>query len=151
MENKSEIIFQPFQGKDQGEVKQLILAGLAEHWEKLDASLNKDLDDIADSYCDAIFLVARHGRRIVASGALRPAGEESGQIVRMSVVSDMRRQGLGRLMLAELTRRGRELGYRRIVLETTETWQDVIKFYMDFGFLITNHQDGDIYFVMELD
>ncbi len=66
------ITITPFAPADQAEVKALILAGLAEHWGVLDPSLNPDLDDIAASYRQATFLVARCGDRIVGTGALLP-------------------------------------------------------------------------------
>jgi hypothetical protein len=36
------------------------------------------------------------------------------------------------------------------VLETTETWMEVIEFYQRFGFQITNYKDGDVYFALDL-
>jgi hypothetical protein len=53
------ISIQPFQSEDQAEVKSLILAGLVEHWGRLDPSKNPDLEDIQSSYAGAVFLVAR--------------------------------------------------------------------------------------------
>ena len=40
----------PFQQDDQEAVKELILAGLVEHWGFLDETKNSDLNDIAKSY-----------------------------------------------------------------------------------------------------
>jgi len=59
----------PFRPEDQDAVKSLILAGLKEHWGTLDPSLNPDLDDIATSYKDAVFLVACEGDRIIGTPA----------------------------------------------------------------------------------
>ncbi|MCP4415536.1 MAG: hypothetical protein GY805_02870, partial [Chloroflexi bacterium] len=52
MSNKFErsIVIRPFHPQDQSATKQLILAGLVEHWGELDPSLNPDLNDIARSY-----------------------------------------------------------------------------------------------------
>ena len=41
-------------------------------------------------------------------------------------------------------------GYKRVILETTETWQEVIEFYKSFGFQITCFKDGDVYFSLDL-
>jgi ribosomal protein S18 acetylase RimI-like enzyme len=54
-------------------------------------------------------------------------------------------------MLSELLRWAHDAGYRRAVLETTETWQEVIRFYLKNGFRITHRVDGDVYFFKEID
>jgi putative acetyltransferase len=145
-----EISLQAFQPADQAAVKDLILAGLAEHWGTLDPSKNPDLDDIAASYAGAVFLVARHLARIIGTGALVPRSDGAAEVVRMSVAADWRRQGFGRMILQALVDHARQYGFRRIILETTETWQEVIAFYLRFGFRITHYQDGDVYFELDL-
>ena len=111
---------------------------------------NPDLIDIATSYAEATFLVAWLDGRIVGTGALLPRSSEEAEIVRMSVKKENRRQGIGRRILQALDARARDQGFKRIILETTATWDEVIKFYLRFGFQITHAQDGDVYFKMEL-
>ena len=161
MTNSPDVTLHPFQPADQEAVKTLILAGLVEHWGVLDPSKNPDLDDIAASYAGAVFLVARHNstRRdggIIGTGALIPrqgsdAEDGDAEVVRMSVAADWRRKGIGRMILQALVDHARESGCQRIILETTETWQEVIAFYLRFGFHITHHQDGDVYFEMMIE
>jgi putative acetyltransferase len=146
-----EITLHAFQPADQAAVKDLILAGLADHWGTLDPSKNPDLDDIAASYAGAIFLVARYLDRIIGTGALVPRPDGTAEVVRMSVSADWRRQGIGRMILRALVDHARQNGFQRIVLETTETWQEVIAFYLHFGFRITHYQDGDVYFELDLE
>jgi GNAT superfamily N-acetyltransferase len=140
----------PFQPKDQKPVKKLILDGLVEHWGVLDPSKNLDLDDIATSYQRGYFLVAWLEGQIVGTGALIPHTDETGEIVRMSVASDVRRIGIGTLILQKIIKHARTIGYKRIILETTETWQEVVAFYLRNGFQITHYTNGDVYFVLEL-
>lgn len=146
-----DITLLPFQPADQQAVRDLILAGLAEHWGTLDPARNPDLKDIAASYTGAVFLVARQAGRIIGCGALVPRTVETAGIVRMSVAADVRRQGVGCLILTALCDHARAGGFRRVVLETTATWTEVIAFYLRFGFRITHHQDDDVYFLLELD
>jgi GNAT superfamily N-acetyltransferase len=155
MTNIPEITLLPFQPADQAAVKDLILAGLAEHWGTLDPSKNPDLDDIAASYAaasnsGATFLVARYQDRIIGTGALVPRQNGIVEVVRMSVAANGRRQGIGRMILQALVDRARQDGFQRIILETTETWQEVIAFYLHFGFRITHYKDGDVYFELTL-
>ena len=147
---KSTIELKPFQNQDQPAAKALILDGLVEHWGFLDESKNPDLDDIAASYAAGIFLVAWRDDEIIGTGAFNPHSEKQVEIVRMSVAKKMRRQGVGQQVLSELCRIASEKGYAEVILETTETWQDVIDFYLNYGFDITHHVDGDVYFKMDL-
>lgn len=140
----------PFQPEDQEVVKNLILTGLVEHWGHLDSSKNPDLADIQTYYGQATFLVAWLDETIVGTGALIPRSAEVAEIVRMSVTVDMRRQGIGRAILQCLCERARRSGFRRLILETTATWLEVIEFYQRFGFSTTHFQDDDVYFSLDL-
>ncbi len=137
---------------DQAEARALILTGLEEHWGYRDTSKNPDLEEICTSYADATFLVALESDRIIGTGALKTTGHRKGvaEIVRMSVAANRRRRGVGRLILRELLRRAECLGVRIVVLETTETWDDVIRFYLANGFTVTHHANGDVYFALRI-
>ena len=140
----------PFQPSDQQEVKQLILAGLVEHWGFLDETKNPDLDDIATSYAGATFLVGRLGTRIVGTGALVPRSNETTEIVRMSVAKELRQHGIGRQILQALLAQAQAQGFRQVILETTASWEEVVTFYLRCGFQITHYLDGDVYFARDI-
>ena len=150
----AQITIRPFTPADQTVVKSLILDGLVDHWGELDPALNPDLNDIAQSYDGATFLVACEGERIVGSGALVPRSAEVVEIVRMSVAADCRRRGIASQVLAHLCQAARDGGFQKVILETTATWTDVIAFYRRFGFSITGYVDGefgtDVYFELVL-
>ena len=145
-----QILIRPFRPEDQSRVKDLILAGLAEHWGVLDSSRNPDLDDITTSYAGAVFLVACIGAHLVGTGALLHRSAETGEIVRMSVEKSLRRKGIGRLILNQLLQAARQAGYRQVVLETTTTWQGAVDFYKAYGFQMTHCLHGDQYFQLDL-
>ncbi len=140
----------PLQEADVPDVRALIETGLAEHWGVYDASRNPDLNNLMDAYAGADFLVARNNGRIVGCGALVPAGDCTGQIVRMSVAREMRRQGVATAILQALITCARDRGLRRVVLETTETWSDARGFYEANGFRLTHCEGGDAYYILEL-
>ena len=150
MKPTQDITILPFQPESQVEVKNLILAGLAEHWGTIDPSKNPDLDDICSTYANGIFLVAWLQNRIIGTGALIPKSNNTVEVVRMSVAADMRRQGIASQILQRLCDHARSRGYLRLVLETTETWHEVIEFYIRFGFQISHSINGDIYFALDL-
>ena len=147
-------VINPFEIEDQEAVHKMIIDGLAEHWGKIDPTLNPDLNDIGSHYADATFLVARLGNRIVGSGALVRQSDQVAEIVRMSVTPDMRRKGIATRILERLCHEAQRLGFRRIVLETTSTWHDAIEFYKRFGFRITHQQEGpfggEVYFTFDV-
>ncbi len=140
----------PFCPEDQQPAKELILAGMKEHWGELDESKNPDLENIASSYADGVFLVARQNEEIIGTGAFRPLSDETVEIVRMSVKKKKRRQGVGREILTELCWRAYRKGYKRAILEVTASWDEVIAFYRAFGFEVTHQVAGDVYFAMDL-
>ncbi len=151
MNNQSQdVIILPFQPENQADVKNLILAGLAEHWGTPDPTKNSDLDNIGVTYTNAIFLVAWQNSKIVGSGALVPKENGVAEIVRMSVAATMRRKGIGTKILQSLCEQAKLNGTKRLVLETTETWHEVIEFYNQFGFKVTHYLDGDVYFSLEI-
>ena len=150
MNQSQDITILPFQSEYQAEVKNLVLAGLAEHWGTLDPTKNQDLNDISSSYANGIFLVAWQNNQIIGTGALLPMSNDTAEIVRMSVVANMRRKGIGKMILQKICERAQIDGYKRLVVETTETWNEVIEFYKQFGFQITHYLDGDVYFALDL-
>lgn len=140
----------PFRPDDQPAAKALILAGLAEHWGRLDPTLNPDLDDIAASYADAVFLVAELDGQIVGTGVLVAETAVVGRIVRMSVARAQRRRGIARQLLAALIAAAQAKQYTQLVLETTATWDDAIGFYRAAGFSSLGVWEGDHHFVLKL-
>jgi len=150
MNRTDEVTILPFKPEYQAEAKTLILAGLEDHWGTLDLSMNPDLNDIATTYVNAHFLVAMQNGKIIGTGALIPHSDGTSEIVRMSVDKALRRQGIGRRILHMLCRHAKSRSYKQIILETTETWHEVVEFYKGFGFQITHYQDGNVYFALDL-
>ncbi|MEN8183936.1 MAG: GNAT family N-acetyltransferase [Myxococcota bacterium] len=130
----------------------MILRGLGEHWGEVDDSLNPDLDDIGAAYSPGYFVVAWAGSALAGTGGMLPhlQSEHTVQIHRMSVATEHRRQGLGSSILTHLLDTARARGFRRVVLETTETWTEVISFYERHCFRPFERRDGDLYLSLKL-
>jgi GNAT superfamily N-acetyltransferase len=139
---------------EQSVVRSLILAGLEEHWGTVDPALNQDLDNIASTYAEATVLVARQGHEVVGTGVVVRRDDLSAEIVRMSVAAAHRRNGLGRRLVDDLVETARSWGMKRIVLETTADWTEVVEFYVRCGFTLTHFEMGefgrDAWFEMNL-
>jgi GNAT superfamily N-acetyltransferase len=150
-----QFVIRPFSAADQEAAKHLVVTGLGERWGWIDPTLNPDLNDIATTYAEGIFLVGYLGSTLVATGALTPEVTPEGfkalRVVRMSVRADLRRQGLGRRMLDALLDAARACGCALLVLETTSTWTDAVRFYQHYGFDLVEERDGETHMQLHLD
>jgi putative acetyltransferase len=81
------------------------------------------------------FLVAREGGRAVGCGAIRLIDPTTAEAKRMYVEPDRRGRGIGRAMLAGLEAAARQLGARRLVLETGIHQKAAIALYRHAGFM----------------
>ena len=139
-----------FQSGDQVMVRRLVLEGLGEHFGFIDETMNPDIDDIAASFAQGVFLVALDGDEIVGTGGLLPVDASRARIVRMSTRASHRRRGVGRAVLSSLLEQARSLGYGSVVLATDAAWIDVIAFYDALGFRRLDGPPGTAVFAMEL-
>ena len=150
----NKIRLRPFSPDDQAAAKALIVAGLGERWGWIDPTLNPDLNDIATTYADGLFLVGYWDDTLVATGAVTPEtmpdGRDALRVVRMSVRADLRGQGIGRRVLDALLEGARARNCPLVVLETTSTWIDAVRFYTRYGFTVVEERDGDTHMQLEI-
>ncbi|GAA3880968.1 GNAT family N-acetyltransferase [Leifsonia kafniensis] len=81
------------------------------------------------------FLVLMDGDVTVAGGGIRRFDDETCEIKRMWTHPDYRRQGHAKAVLAELESIAREMGYRRVRLETGDAQPEALALYPSFGFV----------------
>ncbi|MCJ8298704.1 MAG: GNAT family N-acetyltransferase [Pseudomonadales bacterium] len=95
------VLIRSFRDADQRAAKDLIILGLAEHFDYIDPALNPDIDDIETHYLQNgdVFIVAERGDRLVATLGLVYVNNYQAKIVRMSVLKGHRRQGTARSLL----------------------------------------------------
>jgi putative acetyltransferase len=80
------------------------------------------------------FVVAWLGERPVGCGALRPLEPGIGELKRMFVEKDVRRQGVASRVLGKLETIAREFGYHTLRLETGLRQPEAIRLYGSAGF-----------------
>jgi len=146
------VAIRPFVPGDQAAARELVLAGLGDHFGAIDPARNPDLDDIQAHYAGrgALFVVAEIGGELAGTGALVDEAPGVGRLVRMSVGSRFRRRGVGRALVAHLVAAARDRGATRLVLETNDDWNDAIGLYRACGFAETGRGDGEIHFALDL-
>lgn len=140
------ITIKKFKKEYQDRCKEIILKGLEEHWGWLNKNLNTDLNDIASSYKQDIFLTAWIDDTLIATGAAKIQENGIAQIVRMSVLKQHRSKGIGQQLLNSLTCEVSKIGIKKIILETTTEWEKVVQFYLKNGFKKTNIKGKDTFF-----
>lgn len=136
-----------FHPSDEAQVRalhELALRGVGALIQGPDAeALDRDLHDINASYIGAggDFLVDDVDGRIIAMGALRPDGAGTAELKRLRVHPDWQRQGRGRAMLRVLEQRARDLGFRALVLDTTEDLVAARSLYASAGYVETRRTE----------
>jgi GNAT superfamily N-acetyltransferase len=102
-------------------------------------ALNRDLEDIEANYSDTggDFLVDDVDGLIVAIGALRRDGETTAEVQRMRVHPIWQRRGRGREMLRAIESRAPGLGFRTLLLDTTEQLVAARSLYASSGYVET--------------
>jgi len=145
-----EVELVPFRVDHQAAARSLILSGLGDRWGRIDERLNPDLDDIGSAHEDGYFVIGERAGEVVATGGLLAVSDTTAKIHRMSVGRALRGRGLGQKVLAHLIEVARGRGFRSIILETTETWHDAIRFYEASGFVQYDRTGGEIFFRREL-
>ena len=91
-------------------------------------------DDAALAPPGGAFVLARQDDRVVACGGVQTIGDGIGEIKRMWVADDVRGQGLGRRLLAELEARSAALGHRVVRLDTNGALTEAIALYARSGY-----------------
>jgi GNAT superfamily N-acetyltransferase len=119
------------------ESKQLILEGFLEYFGYIDQNLNPDLNNLHEIYSKKgnVFLIGLYGSELIGTGGLVKEDEHTARIVRMSVKEGYRGQGFARTILKELESIANMNGYKKIVLETNNTWIKPINLYKTSGFV----------------
>ena len=118
-------------------VKALVFSVLEEYAiPRGDGSTDADLDDIEANYTrnGGYFTVVEAGGVIVASMGVLRITTETCELRKMYSVPDVRGRGLGRFLLDLALVKARELGFRRMVLETASPLKEAIALYKKYGF-----------------
>ena len=143
----------PFDPADQPVVGALIQAGLRERWgSTFDETANPDTDDLAGFYTLGRnrLIVATEDDVVVGCGALVVVEPGVARIMRMSVASSHRRQGIARTLVDRLVEIARSDGHRTVLVSTDTPWHSALELYRSCGFAEISRDETDTYFALEL-
>ena len=139
---EKDLNIRPATNADCQRVQDLVFGVLAEHG--LSSDLNgtdRDLTDIESHYTNrgGVFeLIETADGRLLGTAALYPVEDETVELRKMYFDHELRGRGWGSLMLRRLIDRSRDLGFKRIYLETASVLTDATRLYEKFGFQRTS-------------
>lgn len=142
-----------FQKEDQKHAQEIILEGLKEHWGFIDHTLNPDVYDIEKAYLKdgSTFVVLEHDGEIVGTGGLQQTDkDDTVQIVRVSVHAEHRRKGIAKQIVFDLLKQAKNMGYKKMLVETTKTWIAPRTLYNSIGFKEIYETEEDVYMTLDL-
>jgi GNAT superfamily N-acetyltransferase len=134
---KRGLVIRRFQPEDRELVWRLhVTAFAAAGTPSKDGPWNDDFADIEGIYLhnQGEYLVGLLDGTIVAMGALRRVNDDTAEVKRMRVHPQHWRCGYGQAIYSRLEERARELGYSKLVLDTTEPLKAAQAFYVKNGF-----------------
>nr|WP_035835411.1 GNAT family N-acetyltransferase [Cryobacterium roopkundense] len=115
-----------------------LLAGLRlEYDARYGEGAGDSVDEIGASEFDAPhggFLVLRDGEHTVAGGGIHRYSADTAEIKRMWTNPNYRRQGHATIVLAQLERLARDLGFARVRLETGYAQPEALALYRSLGY-----------------
>jgi len=97
---------------------------------------DSDLKDIEDSYFSrgGLFYVYEDNGSIVASMGIYPLDQDTCELRKMYLHSDYRGRGIGKMLMERALTESRELGFKKITLETASVLKEAIALYKSYGF-----------------
>ncbi|WP_375202703.1 GNAT family N-acetyltransferase [Hyphococcus sp.] len=133
-------VIRPATNADSDKVRALIFAVLDEYGlEPAPKTTDKDLDDLEGYYAGGLFdvLETPEGDIIGTVGLWPMQGVGEGGVVelrKMYLKQSARGRGHGKRMLAHAIKRAKELGFRRIELQTARVLEEALGLYAKYGF-----------------
>ncbi len=145
--------------RDCEHITNLVFSVLREYDLKPDpASTDADIKDIDSSYFQrggTFFVLEEKDGSIIGAYGLYPLEKHTCELRKMYLHKAYRGKGLGKLLLEDALTRARQLGFRRMTLETASVLKEAIALYKSYGFAeyTPDHLSSrcDQAYVLELD
>ena len=125
--------------KDCRKVTELVYGVLKEYGLKPDpGATDIDLKDIEQSYFKrggAFYVLEEEDGSIIASYGLYLIDKQTCELRKMYLHSSYRGKGLGKLMLEDALAKARQIGFKKMTLETASVLKEAISLYKSYGFV----------------
>ena len=141
MSEISEISIRPATNADCESVQTLVFGILEEYGLNPDlAGTDKDLTDIEAHYLErgGLFeLIETADGTLLGTVGLYPMDETTVELRKMYFLPQLRGRGIGKQTLQRMVEKAKELGFKKIYLETASVLKEAVGLYEKFGFTPT--------------
>jgi N-acetylglutamate synthase-like GNAT family acetyltransferase len=141
MSTAPEIVVRPATNADGEKIRHLIYSVLEEYdLVPEPAGTDADIENVEANYIDrgGVFEVLEDAEgRLFGTVGLYPMDEKVVELRKMYFARELRGHGHGKKTLTRMIERARELGYKRIYLETASQLNEAIGLYKSYGFTPT--------------
>lgn len=130
-------IIRPATNAERAKVRALIFAVLDEYGlDPAPKATDKDLDDLEGFYAGGAFDVLETSEGdIIGTVGLLPLGDGVVELRKMYLKPAARGRGHGKRLLNHAIKRAKELGFRRIELQTARVLEEALGLYAKYGFV----------------
>lgn len=138
------IVFREFQARDTMVLSDLFIQAIQVVYPELrHGAWVDDLKDVDNSYLQAggCVIVGEIDDEIVAMGALKPAGEGVCEMKRVAVSPKHQAKGVGQALLTAIEGKARELGFEKLILDTTYKQAAARKLYNRNGYQLVDRKE----------
>jgi len=129
----------PANNRDCEKVTELVYSILKEYNLKPDPAVtDADIKDIKQSYFKGggtFCVLEEKDGSIIGAYGLYPIDRQTCELRKMYLHSSYRGKGLGKLLLEEALSKARQIGFKRITLETASVLKEAISLYKSYGFI----------------
>jgi putative acetyltransferase len=129
----------PANNTDCGKVTELVYGVLREYNLKPDpAATDIDIKDIEQSYLErggVFYVLEEKDGSIIGAYGLYPIDEATCELRKMYLHNSHRGKGLGKLLLEDALEKARQIGFKRMTLETASVLKEAISLYKSYGFV----------------
>jgi len=138
MDEKSEIVIRPASNADCERVQTLVFGVLREYGLAPDLSgTDRDIADIEAHYIrrGGVFeIIEDENGELLGTVGLYPMTKETVELRKMYFSKKLRGKGFGKKTLQRMIETAREMGFKKIYLETATVLKEAVALYEKFGF-----------------
>ena len=125
--------------KDCGKVTELVYGVLKEYGLKPDpVATDVDLNNIEQSYFErggVFYVLEEEDGTIIASYGLYLIDDQTCELRKMYLHKAHRGKGLGKLLMEDALAKARQIGFKKMTLETASVLKEAISLYKKYGFV----------------
>jgi putative acetyltransferase len=129
----------PAKNKDCGKVTELVFDVLKEYNLKPDPAVtDTDIKDIKHSYFErggTFYVLEEKDGSIIGAYGLYFLDKQTCELRKMYLHSSYRGKGLGKLLLEDALLKARQIGFKKMTLETASVLKEAISLYKSYGFV----------------